>query len=52
MQGNTVDNTTKVVASGLTETVILSSGSNPTGYYYVHIEESGTLIYYGLVYKN
>lgn len=52
LQGNQLDIEPKTVGAGLTETVVLSSGSSPTGYYYVYVEESGTVIYYGLVYKN
>jgi hypothetical protein len=52
VQGNIVDIQPKTVGIGATETVVLSSGSSPTGYYYVYIEENSTVVYYGLVYKN
>ncbi len=52
MQGNILDTQPKTVGNGATETVVLSSGAAPTGYYYVYLEESSTVIYYGLVYKN
>lgn len=52
MQGNLIDSKLTTVSNGQTNTEVLNSGSATTGYYYIYIEENGTQLYYGLVYKN
>lgn len=52
LQGNVIDMDTKIVGTGATETVSLSSGTEPSGYQYIYIVESGSTLYYELVYKN